>query len=132
MSKTRIRLDSNVLEPWREVADVLGLSMPAFLEQLISYFGKFHNEREIMLDEQVTQAVYATQAEAAAVASRFEQFAVQGQLDGHKYAHAIVAEPVATQDSRWSIQTDHLGPNGWILQDDEGWNEGEEWKDEQP
>src|ERR1700692_1793886 len=78
MSKTRIRLDSNVLEPWREVADVLGLSMPAFLEQLISYFGKFRNEREIMLDEQVTQAVYATQAEAAAVASRFEQFAVQG------------------------------------------------------
>jgi len=39
MPETIISIDDRALAPWCEVADVLGLSLPQFLEWLIGYIG---------------------------------------------------------------------------------------------
>jgi hypothetical protein len=70
MPETIISIDDRALAPWCEVADVLGLSLPQFLEWLIGYIGSYRNERAMVLDETATQNVYPTQEQAAAVAER--------------------------------------------------------------
>jgi hypothetical protein len=78
------------------------------------------------------QHVTAPGARPAAVARRFELFAVSKQLDGSSPAPTIVAEPVAMSNGRWVVESEYLSPDGcqaleWYGDDDDA-VEGDEWK----
>jgi hypothetical protein len=115
--KTQLSIDSSALEPWRKIADVLGLSLQQYVEQFIRDCGR-ENEHFLILDEAVSTTHYATREAAQAVAQRYELYMVESRLDRQKSV-ITVAEPVQADNGSWGIETDYLGEHGWMSEQEE-------------
>ena len=69
--KTQLWIDSQALEPWQKIADVLGQSLEQYVEQFMRDCGR-ENEHFLILDEAVQTTHYATHEAVQAVAQRYE------------------------------------------------------------
>ena len=109
---TQLCIDSQALEPWQRIADVLGQSLRQFVEQFMRDCGR-ENEHFLILDEAVNTTLYATHEAAQAVAQRYELYMVERRFDGQKSV-ITVAEPVQAENGSWRIDADYLGEHGWM------------------
>jgi hypothetical protein len=115
--KTQLSIDSQALEPWRQIADVLGQSLQQYVEQFMRDCGR-ENEHFLIIDEAVQTTHYATREAAQAVAQRYELYMVDRRLEGQKSV-ITVAEPVQAEGGFWGIETDYLGEHGWMSEQEE-------------
>ena len=115
--KTQLAIDSQALEPWQKIADVLGQSLQQFVEQFMRDCGR-ENEHFLILDEAVQTTHYATLEAAQAVAQRYELYMVSRRLEGQKSV-VTVAEPVQADNGSWGIETDYLGERGWMSEQED-------------
>ena len=115
--KTQLWIDSQALEPWQRIADVLGLSLEHYVSQFMRDCGR-ENEHFLILDEAVQTTRYATREAAQAVALRYELYMVERRLDGQKSV-ITVAEPVQAENGFWRIDADYLGEHGWMSEQED-------------
>jgi hypothetical protein len=115
--KTQLAIDSQALEPWQKIADVLGLSLEHYVEQFMRDCGR-ENEHFLIIDEAVQTTPYPTREAAQAVAQRYELYMVSRRLEGQK-SFITVAEPVQAENGSWGIETDYLGEHGWMSKQEE-------------
>jgi hypothetical protein len=115
--KTQLAIDSQALEPWQKIADVLGQSLQQYVEQFMRDCGR-ENEHFLILDEAVSTTRYGTREAALAVAQRYELYMVARGLEGQKSV-ITVAEPVQAENGSWGIDADYLGEHGWISEQEE-------------
>lgn len=135
MRKTALSIDREVLKPWIKIARVLGLSLSEYLELYLTSEAPIYRDCGfIEIDSRVSAANYRTRRRAAAVARRFETFAVSQQLEGLSPTPTIVAEPVAMPNGYWSVEASYLSPSGWEslewFGDDDDVDDGDNWKGE--
>jgi hypothetical protein len=115
--KTQLAIDSQALEPWQKIADVLGQSLQQYVEKFMRDCGR-ENEHFLIIDEAVQTTHYATREAAQAVAQRYELYMVERRLEGQKSV-ITVAEPVLAENGSWGIETDYLGEHGWMSEQEE-------------
>ena len=113
--KTQLSINSS--EHWQKIADVLGLSLEQYIEQFIRDCGR-ENEHFLIIDEAVQTTHYATREAAQAVAQRYKMYMVERRLEGQKSV-LTVAEPVQAENGSWGIETDYLGQDGWMSEQEE-------------
>jgi hypothetical protein len=114
---TQLWIDSQALEPWQKIADVLGQSLQQYVEQFMRDCGR-ENEHFLIIDEAVQTTRYRTREAAQAVAQRYELYMVERRLDGQKSV-ITVAKPVQAENGFWGIETDYLGEHGWMSEQEE-------------
>jgi hypothetical protein len=133
MPKTTIKIDSQVLEPWCEIAEILGVSLSRYIEEFLSSL-KIQDEGLPRIAQEVEHLAYRRREQAEAIAERFEAFAIEKQLEGRRADIGTIATRIEpTEDGYWTIKTDYLSPNGkrWRSQsvyDDDDETDGENWK----
>jgi hypothetical protein len=130
MPKTRIKIDSQVLAPWRDIAGILGWSLDRYLEWYLSGQSDYLRDLDL-IGEEISDRYYETREEAEAVAERFEAFAIDAKLAGDPDAGTVAAEVVPKDDGCWTIKAHYLSPNGktWksssVIDDWNGQNDGD-------
>ena len=104
MPKTTIKIDSQVLEPWRDIAGILGMTLSDFLEETSAQLGDDLRDLS-QIGEEISDWPYETREEAQAVADRFEAFAVEQKLSGDSDVGTVAAEVVSHGETRPSKAT---------------------------
>ena len=136
MPKQTIKIDSKLLQPFREIAGILGISLAECIERQLK-----HCVRDLDLENDGLQVIaerfiadtgYRSRERAEGIAERFEEFAIGAKLDG-KPVGTIAAKVVSTDDGWWNVEVNYLSPSaqrGWreitAFDDD---HEGEQWKE---
>jgi hypothetical protein len=108
MRKTTIKIDSQVLEPWRDIAWILGMTLSDFLEGYLRQLGCDLRGLD-NIGEEISDW-YQTREEAQAVADRFEAFAIERKLSGDPVG-TVAAEVVAVDD-KYTVKAHYLSPAG--------------------
>jgi hypothetical protein len=131
MPKTTIEIDSQVLEPWLDIAGILGIRLSELMEPYLSDWGDcLRDLREI--GEVISDRFYETRAAAEAVAQRFEAFAIERKLSGEGDVGTVAAEVVPRNGGGWTVKAYHLSPTGkgWksdsLIDDWQGLNDSDE------
>jgi hypothetical protein len=107
-----IKIESQVLELWREIADILGVSLSEYLEEFLGSL-EIQDEGLPHIAEEVEHKAYRSRQVAEAIAERFEQFVIEKKLEGDRADIGTIATRIEpTGDGFWSIRTDYLSPNG--------------------
>jgi hypothetical protein len=113
MPKTTIKIDSQVLQPYREIAGILGMTVSRYLEGYLSQFGDtMRSEGLGRIGEEISDWPYETREEAQAVADRFEEFVIEAKLAGRPNIGTVAAEVVPTDDGGWTVKAHYLSPTG--------------------
>jgi hypothetical protein len=136
MPKQTIKIDSKLLQPFREIAGILGISLAECIERQLK-----HCVRDLDLENDGLQVIaerfiadtgYRSRERAEGIAERFEAFEIGAKLDG-KPVGTIAAKVVPTDDGWWNVEVNYLSPSaqrGWreitAFDDD---HEGEQWKE---
>jgi hypothetical protein len=116
--KTSLRLDVKALEPFVELSAVLGVTLEAYLENMLTRWIA-PTELFLIYEEELREARYDTREEAQKVAERFEIHAVSLILDGRDFPTAV-GDVMLADDGLWKIEPDYLGANGWMSAREEG------------
>src|SRR4030081_3518355 len=117
MPKQTIKIDSRLLQPFREIAGILGVSLAECVERALE-----DRVRYLDLENDGLQVI----------AERFEAFCIGAKLDG-KPVGTIATKVVPTDDGWWTVKVNYLSPSaqrGWrgiTAHDDD--DEGEQWKE---
>src|SRR5260370_24727406 len=133
MKKQTIKIDGEVLEPWCQIAGILGMTLSRYLEGYLSQIGDTMREEGLgRIGEEISDWPYETREEAEAVAERFEEFAIEAKLAGGPKIGTVAAEVVPTDDGGWTVKDHYFGPSGNIGEGStsiiEDWNcEGERY-----
>src|SRR5260221_11251633 len=86
MKRETVKIDSKLLQPFREIAGILGISLAECVERELE-----HRVREIDLENDGLQVIaqqfiadtgYRSRERAEGIAERFEAFAIGAKLDG--------------------------------------------------
>jgi hypothetical protein len=135
MKRETVKIDSKLLQPFREIAGILGISLAECVERELE-----HRVREIDLENDGLQVIaqqfiadtgYRSRERAEGIAERFEAFAIGAKLDG-KPVGTIATKVVPTDDGWWDVEVNYLSPSaqrGWrgiTAYDDDA--EDEQWK----
>ena len=110
MKKTTIKIDSQILEPWRDIAGILGIP----LSDLIEWFLDGQNEQLRCLSEMgevISDWPLKTRERAQAAADRFEAFAIERKLSGDRDVGTVAAEVVPDGEG-WTVKAHYLSPAG--------------------
>jgi hypothetical protein len=135
MPKTTIKIDSQILEPWRDIARIRGTSLNKYLKGYLAGFLQEMSDID-KIGEEISDRHYATREQAEAVAERFEAFAIERKLSGEADVGTVAAEVVPTDDGKWTVKAHYLSPAGkkWrsssVIDEWNGLNDSdEEWKE---
>jgi hypothetical protein len=136
MPKETIKIDSKLLQPFREIAGILGISLAECVERALE-----HRFRDLDLENDGLQAIaeqfiadtsYRSRERAEGIAERFEAFAIGAKLGG-KPVGTIATKVVPTEDGWWDVEVNYLSPSAQLswreitaFDDDD---EGEQWKE---
>jgi hypothetical protein len=94
-----LRIDNTTLEPWREGARVLGVSLSEYVERMLSDLGQ-PLDAACYLEGEITGRLFATREAAHAAAERWELWSVNLRLQGHDLP-VLVASAVHRGHGRW-------------------------------
>jgi hypothetical protein len=109
-SKLTVKIDPEVLKPWRDVAWVLGVSLSDYLENYLESIADC-----VSVPEEIADITVPTRARAERIAERLEKLSVDEQLSGRSDIGTVACSVVETPDGRWMIKVDYLSPEklGW-------------------
>src|SRR5258708_24870423 len=112
MPRETLRIDSQILEPWREIAEILGVSLNEYVEEYIRFRSdEIQNGGLPLIAAEVEHKAYRRPEQAEAIAERFEAFAIEKQLEGSRANLGTIASRIEpTPDGYWTIKTDYLSP----------------------
>src|ERR1700688_2010499 len=106
MPKTTIKIDTALLQPWRDIAGILGMPLSDYLEEYLGDLGHCLQRLED-IGEEISDRPYATRQEAQVVADRFEEFAIEAKLAGEPDVGTVAAE-VVDDDGGWTVKAHYL------------------------
>jgi hypothetical protein len=126
MPKETVIIDSEVLQPWREIAGILGMTVSEYLQRYLSeHLDHIRDDGLLYVSDEIEDTRYETREEAEAVTERFEAFAIESKLAGAPDVGIVAAEAVPTDDGDWTVKAHYLSPSakrGWrslSVQDDD-------------
>jgi hypothetical protein len=136
MPKQTIKIDSRLLQPFREIAGILGVSLAdcveRALEDRVRYLDLENDGLQVIAEQFIADTSYRSRERAEGIAERFEAFCIGAKLDG-KPVGTIATKVVPTDDGWWTVEVNYLSPSaqrGWReitpFDDDD---EGEQWKE---
>jgi hypothetical protein len=113
MGKITIKIDSQILEPWLNIAGILGMTLSEYLNGYLRQLGDTMREDGLgCIGEEISDWPYETRERAQAVADRFEEFAIDAKLAGESDVGTVAAEVVPTDDGSWTVKAHYLSPAG--------------------
>jgi hypothetical protein len=113
MHEQKIVLNAATLEPFCEIAGILGMEPSKYIQRhLEGYVDQIRAEGLVFVAEEVEAGAYRDREVAEAIAQRFEEFAIEGKLAGRANIGTISTRIEQQPDRYWAIKTDHLGPSG--------------------
>src|SRR5258708_6328539 len=99
MPKETLRIDSHVLQPWREIAGILGMTVSGYVgRHLDGYRNQIQAEGLVFFAEEAEAYSYETRELAQSVADRFEAFAIEAKLEGRPNIGTISTAVVPTDE----------------------------------
>jgi hypothetical protein len=136
MPKKTIKIDSKLLQPFREIAGILGISLAECVERALEHrirdLDLENDGLQVIAEQFIADTSYHSRERAEGIAERFETFAIGAKLDG-KPVGTIATKVVPTDDGWWTVEVNYLSPSaqrGWreitAFDDDD---EGEQWKE---
>jgi hypothetical protein len=136
MPKQTIKIDGRLLQPFREIAGILGVSLAECveraLEDRVRYLDLENDGLQVIAEQFIADTGYRSRERAEGIAERFEAFAIGAKLDG-KPVGTIATKVVPTENGWWDVEVNYLSPSaqrGWreitAFDDDD---EGEQWKE---
>ena len=138
MPKQTIKIDSKLLQPFREIAGILGISLAECVERALKHRVRridLGNDGvqglQVIAEDFIADTQYGSRERAEGIAERFEAFAIAAKLDG-KPVGTIATKVVPTDDGWWTVEVNYLSPSGrWrdITAFDDDDDEGEQWKE---
>jgi len=136
MPKQTIKIDSKLLQPFREIAGILGISLAECVERALEHrirdLDLENDGLQVIAEQFIADTSYRARERAEGIAERFEAFAMGAKLDG-KPVGTIATKVVPTDDGWWDVEVNYLSPSaqrGWrgiTAYDDD--DEGEQWKE---
>ncbi len=109
MAKTTIKIDSQALEPWRDIAVTLGIPLNELLEWFLS--AQSDQLRSLSeMGEVISDWPFKTRQRAQSVADRFEAFAMEAKLAGDLIG--TTAADVVRSGGGWTVKAHYLSPAG--------------------
>ena len=137
MPKQTIKIDSRLLQPFREIAGILGVSLAECVERALEHrirdLDLENDGLQVIAEQFIADTSYRSRERAEGIAERFEAFAIGAKLDG-KPVGTIATKVVPTDDEWWDVEVNYLTPSaqrGWreITAFDDDDDEGEQWKE---
>lgn len=140
MNKQTVEIRTRVLEPFRSIARILGVSLSEVIgNELMLRANNIENNGGLIsgieLENYFTDMVFISRKKAEGIGERLEAFAADESLT--KGTGMIATSVVAREDGRFDLKIQRLTPtnqgNRWTeetvfdLGDD---NEGEKWKEQ--
>jgi hypothetical protein len=101
-----IAINSRLLKPYRQAANILGVPIEQLVEEFLSAFTGEPDQ----IGEEFRWISYATRKRALAAAERFEAFTVEEKLTGN-LGVGMVATEIIERDGRWQVSTNYLSPS---------------------
>jgi hypothetical protein len=137
MPKETIKIDSKLLQPFREIAGILGISLAECVERelkdCVRDLDLENDGLQVIAERFIADTAYRSRERAEGIAERFEAFAIGAKLDG-KPTGTVATKVVPTDDGWWDVEVNYLSPSaqrGWreITAFDDNDDEGEQWKE---
>ena len=137
MPKQTIKIDSRLLQPFREIAGILGISLAECVErelkECVRDLDLENDGLQVIAERFIADTAYGSRERAEGIAERFEAFAIGAKLDG-KPVGTIATKVVPTDDGWWTVEVNYLSSSaqrGWreITAFDDNDDEGEHWKE---
>src|SRR5260370_34091061 len=114
MPKQTIKIDSRLLQPFREIAGILGVSLAECveraLEDRVRYLDLENDGLQVIAEQFIADTSYRSRERAEGIAERFEAFCIGAKLDG-KPAGTIATKVVPTDDGWWDVEVIYLTPS---------------------
>jgi hypothetical protein len=108
-----------VLEPYREIAGVLGTTVSEYVQWWLERsLEQTRKEGLAWMAQEVEARSYRNRAVAEGIAERFEVFAVEAKLQVRPNTGTIATRLVQADDGYRSVLTDYLSPSakrGWPI-----------------
>jgi len=86
MPKQTIKIDSKLLQPFREIAGILGISLAECVErelkECVRDLDLENDGLQVIAERFIADTAYRSRERAEGIAERFEAFAIGAKLDG--------------------------------------------------
>jgi hypothetical protein len=136
MPKQTIKINSSILQPLRDIAGILGISLADCVERVLddSVRDLEDGGLSVIAEHFIADTGYRSRERAEGIAERFEAYAIAAKLAG-KPTGTVATEVVSDGDGYWRVKVDYLSPSpsrGWqeiTARDFHDDDEGEEWKE---
>jgi hypothetical protein len=124
---TTIRIKSQLLKPYRQVAKILGIPTASYLENYLA--GTLSSDVGDIAEE-FCSVSYPSQKNAEAAAERFEAYAIEEKL-GNPDISTFTTNVVERSPGNWSVKVSYLFRGRWKLITTDLWDEdGDDDRDE--
>ena len=133
---TTLKIRSQLLKPYRQVAKILGIPVASYLERYLQTLSSdLFGEPLQHIANEFWCTSYPTRSLAFAAAERFEAYAIEEKLKSNPDVGTIATSVVERSPGDWSVKASYLFKGGWKLiasdlwgDDDDDQDESDRWK----